>query len=64
VILCRNVMIYFNRSLQSRVHSLFYESLEVGGVLGLGSKETITFSSHEQDYEVLAGTEKLYRKVK
>jgi chemotaxis protein methyltransferase CheR len=64
VILCRNVMIYFNKSLQSRVHDLLYESLEVGGVLGVGSKESLSFSSHEQDYEVLDEMGKLYRKVK
>src|SRR6266542_3401620 len=44
VIVCRNVMIYFDRALQSRVHRLFYESLVTFGVLGLGHKESIQFS--------------------
>src|SRR5215210_9232798 len=35
VILCRNVLIYFDRPLQERVHGLFYESLSTFGVLGL-----------------------------
>jgi chemotaxis protein methyltransferase CheR len=64
VIVCRNVMIYFNESLQKRVHDLLYESLITGGVLGLGSKESITFTSHEKDYETLDERAKLYRKIK
>jgi len=64
VILCRNVMIYFNRSLQTHVHRLFYESLQVSGVLGLGMKESLMFSPHEADYEKLDGPARLYRKVR
>jgi chemotaxis protein methyltransferase CheR len=63
VIVCRNVMIYFDRTLQDRVHRLFYDSLMTFGVLGLGRKETIKFSPHESAYEELDGNEKLYRKV-
>jgi chemotaxis protein methyltransferase CheR len=63
VIVCRNVMIYFDRTLQDRVHRLFFESLMTFGVLGLGHKESIRFSPHESDYEVLAPNEKLYRKI-
>jgi chemotaxis protein methyltransferase CheR len=63
VIVCRNVMIYFDRKLQNRVHELFYESLVHLGVLGLGSKETIHFSSLEDRYEELDPAEKLYRKI-
>lgn len=64
VILCRNVLIYFDRSLQARVHGLFYESLAMFGVLGLGSKETLRFSEFEPCYEPVSRTEKLYRKVR
>jgi chemotaxis protein methyltransferase CheR len=63
VILCRNVMIYFDRSLQQRVHRLFYDSLVTFGVLALGAKESIHFSPHEDAYEALDATERLYRKV-
>ena len=63
VIVCRNVMIYFDRALQNRVHGLFYESLATFGVLGLGHKESIRFSPHEDAYEALDPTEKLYRKI-
>jgi chemotaxis protein methyltransferase CheR len=63
VILCRNVMIYFNRELQNRVHELFYRSLCRFGVLGLGKKESLRFTPHEDDYEALDDGERLYRKV-
>src|SRR3954463_599908 len=64
VILCRNVMIYFDRPLQNRVHQLFYDSLERLGVLALGHKESIRFTGVEDRYEELNAAEKLYRKVK
>ena len=64
VIICRNVMIYFDRTLQNRVHGLFYESLVRLGVLGLGHKEAIRFSPYEDRYEELDPVEKLYRKVR
>ena len=64
LILCRNVMIYFDRALQTRVHQLFYESLERLGILALGNKESIHFSGFEDAYEELDGHEKLYRKVR
>jgi len=63
VILCRNVMIYFNRTLQNRVHGLLYQSLGRLGVLGLGRKESMRFTPHEESYEELDGPEKIYRKV-
>ena len=63
VIVCRNVMIYFDRSLQDRVHRLFYESLARFGVLALGRKESLAFSPHADAYEELDGQERLYRKV-
>jgi chemotaxis protein methyltransferase CheR len=64
VIVCRNVMIYFDRSLQDHVHRLFYESLPMFGVLALGHKESIAFSPHADCYEELDAQEKLYRKVR
>ena len=63
VILCRNVLIYFDRSLQTRVHRLFYDSLVNFGILGLGSKESLKFSQYEGCYEQIA-SEKIYRKVR
>jgi chemotaxis protein methyltransferase CheR len=62
-IVCRNVMIYFDRALQDRVHSLFYESLGMFGVLVLGHKESLRFSPHADCYEALDAEERIYRKV-
>jgi chemotaxis protein methyltransferase CheR len=64
VIFCRNVLIYFDRQLQNRVHALFYDSLAMFGVLALGSKESLKFSQYEPCYERLHPREKLYRKVR
>ncbi|MBV8297927.1 MAG: protein-glutamate O-methyltransferase CheR [Acidimicrobiia bacterium] len=63
VIMCRNVMIYFDRDLQEHVHRLLYESLTPFGVLGLGSRESVEFSGNADAYEALDDTERLYRKV-
>jgi chemotaxis protein methyltransferase CheR len=63
-ILCRNVMIYFDRELQNRVHRLFYESLERFGILALGHKESIRFTGVEDAYEELDVHERLFRKVR
>ena len=64
VILCRNVLIYFDRTLQSRVHGLFHESLVHLGILCLGSKETLRLSNYEDSYEELSGANRIYRKVR
>jgi chemotaxis protein methyltransferase CheR len=64
VILCRNVLIYFDKSLQARVHGLFYDSLATFGILVLGSKESLRFSPYEDNYEQINGPEKIFRKVR
>jgi chemotaxis protein methyltransferase CheR len=64
VILCRNVMIYFNKPLQERVHELLYDSLAIFGILGLGSKETLHFTPHASDYEQLPCSRHLYRRIR
>jgi chemotaxis protein methyltransferase CheR len=63
VILCRNVMIYFNSQLQAHVHHLLHESLVMFGVLGLGAKETMKFSPHESAYEEIDSAARLYRRI-
>ena len=64
VVLCRNVLIYFDKTLQKRVHGLFYESLVNFGILCLGSKESLKFSEYEGCYEQISKMEKIYRKVR
>ena len=63
VIICRNVLIYFDRALQTRVHGLFYDSLVMFGILALGSKETLRLSKYEGCYEIVSPQDKIYRKV-
>jgi chemotaxis protein methyltransferase CheR len=62
-IVCRNVLIYFDRALQDRVHQLFHDSLAMFGVLVLGTKESIRFTRFADRYEELDAAEKIYRKV-
>ncbi|RUL50904.1 CheR family methyltransferase [Lysinibacillus antri] len=64
VILCRNVLIYFNRELQNKVHQLFYDSLGMFGVLCLGNKESINYTNMNDYYEVISQSQKIYKKIK
>jgi chemotaxis protein methyltransferase CheR len=64
LIICRNVLIYFNKSLQNNVHQLIYESLSTSGFLGLGKREGVKFTRYEDCYGEFDGPERLYRKVK
>ena len=63
LILCRNVMIYFDKELQDRALKLFDDSLEVFGFLALGSKETLKFSSVSGRYKQLESKEKIWKKI-
>ena len=62
MVVCRNVLIYFNKELQDKVIGLFKESLISGGYLCLGSKETIRFSKSFENFEVIDDKEKIYKK--
>lgn len=63
LILCRNVLIYFNQSLQNKVISLFYESLCPFGLLALGSKESLLFSDKKKHFDDVDKREKIFIKV-
>ncbi len=62
VVLCRNVMIYFGKALQSKVTGLFYDSLCNGGFLCLGTKESLKFTEYEKYFECFSEEYKIYRK--
>jgi len=62
LILCRNVLIYFNHELQERVLGLFAESLVRGGFLCLGSKEDLEFSAVRDRFETVDARARLYKK--
>jgi chemotaxis protein methyltransferase CheR len=62
VILCRNVLIYFDRALQARVIRLFSDSLDMGGYLCLGTKESLRFSGQEETFDVINKPLRIFRK--
>lgn len=64
VILCRNVLIYFNKDLQNKVHNLFYNSLGKFSVLCLGNKESINYTNFNNLYEEISPSQKIYKKIK
>ncbi len=62
LIFCRNVLIYFDKTLQHRVLTLLTDSLLHGGFLCLGTKETLEFSPIESYFRVIDAHEKIYQK--
>jgi chemotaxis protein methyltransferase CheR len=64
VVVCRNVLIYFDRRLQNRVHGLFHDSLERFGTLCLGNRESLRFTEYEDRYEELDREARLYRRIR
>jgi chemotaxis protein methyltransferase CheR len=63
VIFCRNVLIYFNNQLREKVLLLFHDSLCQFGILALGSKESLRFTSIDPCYEQVVGGEQIYRRI-
>jgi chemotaxis protein methyltransferase CheR len=62
LVVCRNVLIYFDRSLQDKVIDLFTDSLPDGGILALGSKENLQFSAHYHHFSPMVPDERIYIK--
>lgn len=62
LILCRNVLIYFEKVLQEKVLGLFYESLVPSGILCLGTKESLKFSPFGKQFEVIDEKQKIFKK--
>ena len=62
LILCRNVLIYFDRNLKGRVFKLFADSLASLGLLCLGRRESLRFTAAENDYEEFDAKERIYRR--
>jgi chemotaxis protein methyltransferase CheR len=62
LILCRNVLIYFDKKLQEKVLKLFYESLAPSGILCLGTKENVRYTQVEDFFEVVDEKQKIYKK--
>ncbi len=62
LILCRNVLIYFNKDLQNKVQHLFYNSLIKGGILCLGSKESLIFTDIFEKYTEVDKKHRIFKK--
>lgn len=64
LIMCRNVLIYFNQQLQNNVINLFYESLCPFGFLALGNKESLLFADKRNHFEELDKRERIFMRIK
>jgi chemotaxis protein methyltransferase CheR len=64
MIICRNVLIYFNRALQNRVMEIFTQSLRYKGFLCLGSKETVRFLDTSHAYTDVDANQKIFQKAR
>ena len=62
LLLCRNVLIYFNANLRESVIKLFYKSLDKDGIFCLGAKESLYLSELENHFKELVREEKIYQK--
>ena len=64
LVLCRNVMIYFNQALQNEVLKKFHDSLFKYGYLAIGSKESLIWCDYANRFIVVNNEEKIYKKIK
>ncbi|HZX73965.1 MAG TPA: protein-glutamate O-methyltransferase CheR [Cyclobacteriaceae bacterium] len=64
LILCRNVMIYFNQTLQNEVLKKFHGSLFKYGYLAIGTKESIIWCEYSNRFIVVNQEEKVFKKIK
>lgn len=63
LIICRNVLIYFNQQLQNKVINLFYQSLCPFGILALGNKESLLFSDNRKKFLEVDRKQKIFQKI-
>jgi chemotaxis protein methyltransferase CheR len=63
LILCRNVLIYFDKALKNRVFKLFHDSLIYKGFLCLGDQESLEFSEMKDQYKIVDREQKIYQKI-
>jgi chemotaxis protein methyltransferase CheR len=62
LICCRNVLIYFNRALQTKVIKLFSDSLAPLGYLAIGTKESLMFTGMRSNFDTVSSKNKIYRR--
>ena len=64
LVVARNVIANFNRTLSYRAHQVVFESLIRLGHLGLSSKESLRYTPHQRAYEEIPETERFYRRLR
>ena len=62
IIICKNVVIYFNEKLQDTVFKLFYDSLKFGGHLVLGESEMLS-AKYIDKFQRCSDDCKIFRKI-
>jgi len=63
LVMCRNVMIYFDKVLQDEVYHLFHNSLHHHGYFVIGSKESMIWCSIKHRFKVVNEKERIYQVV-
>jgi len=63
IIICRNVLIYFNQKLQNRVLQLFSDSLIRNGFLCLGLNESIVDTDILKKFDILSESDSILKKI-
>ena len=61
LIICRNVLIYFDKNLQERVIKLFKNSLDPCGILCFGNNEALPVSDMSMNFETVSKTNRIYK---
>jgi chemotaxis protein methyltransferase CheR len=64
LVVARNVMSHFNRTLAYRAHQVVFESLIRLGYFGMSAKETLRYTPHQHAYEEIEDTERFYRRLR
>jgi chemotaxis protein methyltransferase CheR len=63
LIICRNVLIYFNADLQERVIGMFNESMYRDSFLGIGIKEALSWCKPARNFSPVSLEEKVFQKI-
>ena len=64
LVVARNIITHFNRTLAYRAHQVIFESLIRLGYLGVSGKETLRYTPHQRAYEEMESTERFYRRLR
>lgn len=64
LVLCRNLLIYFNQALQNKALKIMHQGMEKNGFLAIGSKESLLWCEYFSKFETISNEEKIFRKIK